>query len=320
MEKVKLAVVGLGRMGCFRLNVISHIEDIELSGIYDTNENVLSELSTTHNINKFSSLDEAIDKSDAIIIATPTINHFEITKMAIEKSKHILVEKPMTETHEQAEEIAALVKKYNIIFQVGHVERFNGAVQNLKTIVKNPILIEARRLSPFSPRIADVGVVFDIMIHDLDIVMSFVGKPLINFEAHGKRIRTAHEDVASALLEFEGNTIATISSSRITEEKIRTLAISSPEAYFTLDYATQDITIHRQATSTSNIKGLEGINYKQESTIERVFIHRDNPLKLEVQHFIKCILKKESPIVSIESDVKTLYVAENICKQIKASW
>ena len=320
MEKVKLAVIGLGRMGRFHLNVISHIDNIELSGVYDTNENSMSELSKAHNINTFRSLEEAIDKSDALIVATPTINHFEITKMAIEKSKHILVEKPMTETYEQAEIIASLVKKHNVIFQVGHVERFNGAVQNLKTVVENPILIEARRLSPFSPRIADVGVVFDIMIHDLDIVMSFVGKPLINFEAHGKRIRTNHEDVASALLEFEGNTIATISSSRITEEKIRTLAISSPEAYFILDYATQDITIHRQATSTSNIKGIEGINYKQESTIERVFIHRDNPLKLEVEHFAKCILKKETPIVSIENDIKTLEVAEKICKQIKASW
>lgn len=320
MEKVNISLIGIGRMGQFHLNVINQINSINLSGIYDSDEKHLNEISSKYNINKFGSLEEAIDKCDAVIIASPTKFHFDIAKKSVQKGKHVLVEKPMTENFIQAEELETMVKEKNIIFQVGHVERFNGAVQELHHIIENPYLIEARRLAPFTPRITDVGVVFDIMIHDLDIVTSLVKKPLIRFSASGKRIKTKNEDIASALLEFEGNTIATISASRVTQEKIRTLSISSEEAHFILDYATQDITIHRQAASQSKIKTSIGINYTQESIIERVFIHRDNPLKLEDEHFANCILGKDKKLVSIEDDVRTIKLTEGILNKIKETW
>ena len=320
MEKVNISLIGIGRMGQFHLNVINQINSINLSGIYDSDEKHLNEISSKYNLNSFKSLDEAIDKCDAVIIASPTKFHFDIAKKSIQKGKHVLVEKPMTENFIQAEELEIMVKEKNIIFQVGHVERFNGAVQELHHIIENPYLIEARRLAPFTPRITDVGVVFDIMIHDLDIVTSLVKKPLIRFSASGKRIKTNNEDIASALLEFEGNTIATISASRVTQEKIRTLSISSEEAHFILDYATQDITIHRQAASQSKIKTSIGINYTQESIIERVFIHRDNPLKLEDEHFANCILGKDKKLVSIEDDVRTIKLTEDILNKIKETW
>ena len=320
MDKVNISLIGVGRMGQFHLNVISQINHINLSGIYDADENHLNEISQKYNIKKFNSIDEAIDNAEAVIIASPTTFHFEIAKKAVEKGKHVLVEKPMTETYAQALELEEIVKQKNVILQVGHVERFNGAVQELHHIIEKPYLIEARRLAPFTPRITDVGVVFDIMIHDLDIVTSLVKKPVIKFSASGKRIRTKNEDIASALLEFEDETIATVSASRVTQEKIRTLAISTEEAYFLLDYATQDITIHRQAASQSNIKTSIGINYKQESIIERVFIHRDNPLKLEDEHFANCILGKDKRFVSIEDDVNTIKLTEAILKEIKKTW
>ena len=320
MDKVNISLIGVGRMGQFHLNVINQINQINLAGIYDADENHLNELSQKYNIKKISSIDEAIDNADAVIIASPTIYHFEIAKKAVEKGRHVLVEKPMTETYAQALELENIVKQKNVILQVGHVERFNGAVQELHHIIEKPYLIEARRLAPFTPRITDVGVVFDIMIHDLDIVTSLVKKPIVRFSASGKRIRTKNEDIASALLEFEDETIATVSASRVTQEKIRTLAISTEEAYFILDYATQDITIHRQATSQSNIKTSVGINYKQESIIERVFIHRDNPLKLEDEHFANCILGKDKRFVSIEDDVNTIKLTEAILKEIKKTW
>ena len=199
MEKVNISLIGIGRMGQFHLNVINQINSINLSGIYDSNEKHLNEISSKYNLNSFKSLDEAIDKCDAVIIASPTKFHFDIAKKSIQKGKHVLVEKPMTENFIQAEELETMVKEKNIIFQVGHVERFNGAVQELHHIIENPYLIEARRLAPFTPRITDVGVVFDIMIHDLDIVTSLVKKPLIRFSASGKRIKTNNEDIASAL-------------------------------------------------------------------------------------------------------------------------
>ena len=320
MDKVNISLIGVGRMGQFHLNVISQINSINLTGIYDADENHLNEVSNKYNINKFNSLDEAIDNSEAVIIASPTKFHFEIAKKALEKGKHVLVEKPMTETYAQAKELQEIVNKKNLILQVGHVERFNGAVQELHHIIEKPYLIEARRLAPFTPRITDVGVVFDIMIHDLDIVTSLVKKPVIRFSASGKRVRTNNEDIASALLEFEDETIATVSASRITQEKIRTLAISTEDAYFILDYATQDITIHRQASSESKIKTSIGINYTQESIIERVFIHRDNPLKLEDEHFANCILGKDKRFVSVENDVNTIKLTEDILKKIKETW
>ena len=320
MEKINISIIGVGRMGQFHLNVINQINSINLSGIYDADEKHLNEISNKYNLNSFKSLDEAIDRCDAVIIASPTKFHFDIAKKSVQKGKHVLVEKPMTENFIQAEELEAIVKEKNIIFQVGHVERFNGAVQELHHIIENPYLIEARRLAPFTPRITDVGVVFDIMIHDLDIVTSLVKKPLMRFSASGKRIKTKNEDIASALLEFEGNTIATINASRVTQEKIRTLAISSEEAHFILDYATQDITIHRQAASQSKIKTSIGINYTQESIIERVFIHRDNPLKLEDEHFANCILGKDKKLVSIEDDVRTIKLTEDILNKIKETW
>ena len=320
MDKVNISLIGVGRMGQFHLNVINQIDSINLTGIYDADENHLNEVANKYNIDKFKSLDEAIDNADAVIIASPTKFHFEIAKKALEKGKHVLVEKPMTETYAQAKKLQEIVNKKNLILQVGHVERFNGAVQELHHIIEKPYLIEARRLSPFTPRITDVGVVFDIMIHDLDIVTSLVKKPVIRFSASGKRVRTNNEDIASALLEFEDETIATISASRITQEKIRTLAISTQDAYFILDYATQDITIHRQASSESKIKTSIGINYTQESIIERVFIHRDNPLKLEDEHFANCILGKDKRFVSVENDVNTIKLTEDILKKIKETW
>ncbi len=320
MEKVNISLIGVGRMGQFHLNVINQINSINLTGIYDTDKKHLNEISSKYNLNSFGSLEEATDECDAVIIASPTKFHFDIAKKSVQKGKHVLVEKPMTENYIQAQELEKIVKEKNIIFQVGHVERFNGAVQELHHIIENPYLIEARRLAPFTPRITDVGVVFDIMIHDLDIVTSLVKKPLIRFSANGKRIKTKNEDIASALLEFEGNTIATISASRVTQEKIRTLAISTEEAYFILDYATQDITIHRQAASQSKIKTSIGINYTQESIIERVFIHRDNPLKLEDEHFANCILGKDKKLVSIEDDVRTIKLTESILNKIKETW
>lgn len=320
MEKVNISLIGVGRMGQFHLNVINQINSINLAGIYDTDKKHLNEISSKYNLNSFGSLEEAIDECDAVIIASPTKFHFDIAKKSIQKCKHVLVEKPMTENYIQAQELEEIVKEKNIIFQVGHVERFNGAVQELHHIIENPYLIEARRLAPFTPRITDVGVVFDIMIHDLDIVTSLVKKPLIRFSASGKRIKTKNEDIASALLEFEGNTIATINASRVTQEKIRTLAISTEEAHFILDYATQDITIHRQAASQSKIKTSVGINYTQESIIERVFIHRNNPLTLEDEHFANCILGKDKKLVSIEDDVRTIKLTESILNKIKETW
>lgn len=313
---VSIGVIGTGKMGQFHLNVISQIPFINLIGIHDTDKEKCSEAAANYKTKAFQNVQELIDVSDAVIIAAPTQCHFDLTMATLRAGKHVLVEKPMASSIEEAKQIAAYVKKKKLIFQVGHVERFNGAIQEIKKILKAPKIIEARRLAPFTPRINDVGVVLDLMIHDLDIVMSLVDSPIKKYYGVGKCIRTKHEDIASAVLEFENEAIATITASRMTEAKIRTLEISDENSYIFLDYATQDITIHRQAASSSNIDGSEGISYRQESIIERVVIHRDNPLKLEDEYFAKTILGEVPPLRSVDSELMTLTVAQKILEQI----
>ncbi len=314
-DKVNIGIIGCGKMGQYHVNVSSQSSIINVSGVYDADKSKLEALKQKSSINTFDSIDDLLKCSDAVIIAAPTKYHHEISMKCLTAGKHVLVEKPMASNAAEAREMAEIANKNNLILQVGHVERFNGAVQEIKNIIKKPRIIEARRLAPFQPRINDTGVVFDLMIHDIDIVLALVGSKPKKVHAVGKKIRTDFEDVASCIMEFENDCIAMISSSRMTEEKIRTLSISDEDAYIILDYATQDIEIHRQYASHTTIEA-KGLNYSQESVIERVMIHRDNPLKLEVEHFANCILENEKPIRMPAEELDTISIAEMILEQI----
>lgn len=316
-KKVRIAVAGIGKMGQYHVNVISQISNAVLTGIYDIDVEKCKEVAAKFSTKTFRTFDELLQNSDAVVVAAPTHLHYELSLKALEAGKHVLVEKPVTEFIDQAQKLVAKAEEKSLILQVGHVERFNGAVQELKNVVSEPKLIEVRRLAPFNGRINDVGVVLDLMIHDLDIVINLVNSPIKKLEASGVSVFSEYEDIANALLEFENGTIATISASRATQEKIRTLAVSQKESYVFLNYTTQDVEIHRQSHSATNInKPKEGINYSQESSIEHMFVHRDNPLKLENSHFIDCILGATEPLVPVRNDVYTLEVTQKILKKI----
>lgn len=315
MSKLKVGVIGTGHMGQYHVNVIVNIAQAEVTGCFDADPNRLVEISKRFDIPGFRDIDELIEKSDALIIAVPTVYHYEIAKKCLERGKHVLVEKPMTETVEQARELVELAEKKNLVLQVGHVERFNGAVMELKKVVERPFLIEARRLSPFNPRIADVGVVLDLMIHDLDIVTNLIGDEIRSVSAAGTSAFTRHEDVAAAVLQFESGCVANISASRATQNKIRTLTITQEKAYIILDFATQDIDIHRMA-SQAYLMTREELKYRQESFVEKIFVHKDNPLRQEHLHFLACITGEQEPIVPGYKDVRTLEIAHSILKQI----
>lgn len=315
-DKVHIGVIGCGKMGEYHLNVSSRSNIINISGVYDIDSNKTAEISKKLNIRVFNSIDALLEYSDAVIIATPTKYHYEISIKCLKAHKHVLVEKPMASNSSDAKEMLDFASKNNLILQVGHVERFNGAVQEITNIIKNPRIIEARRLAPFQTRINDCGVVLDLMIHDIDIVLSLVGSKPQKIHALGKKIKTDFEDTASCIMEFDNNCIAIISSSRVTEEKIRTLSISDEDAYIVLNYTTQDIEIHRQHASNITLYANQGLNYRQESIVERVMIHRDNPLKLEVEHFASCILGTQKPIRMPIDELETIEIAETILKQI----
>jgi predicted dehydrogenase len=319
-NKIKLGMIGVGHMGQYHVNVATGLtEQCEVVGVYDADTNRAAEIAAKFNAPNEPDMDALIKRSDAVVIAVPTVYHYEIAKKAIEQGKHVLLEKPMTETVEQAKEIVELAEKKGLILQVGHVERFNGAVLELSKVVDKPYLVESRRLAPFNPRISDVGVVLDLLIHDLDIIINLIGGEIKHVNASGKQVFSKHEDVAAAVLQFDNGAVASLSASRATQSKIRTLTISQENAYIVLDFSTQDIDIHRQASSASIVTSQDEMKYKQESLVEKIFVHKDNPLKQEHQHFLACITGEQKPLVQNISDIRTLEVAHKILKQIQES-
>ncbi|MEM7183074.1 MAG: Gfo/Idh/MocA family oxidoreductase [Spirochaetota bacterium] len=315
MEKVRLGIIGVGHMGQYHVNVAKQVQDATLVGVYDADSNRRQEIADKYETQAFAEPSELLENSDGIIIAAPTFLHYKITKEALETGKHVLVEKPIAETVEQARELVELSQQKNLTFQVGHVERFNGAVLELNKIVENPILIESRRLAPFNNRITDVGVVLDMMIHDIDIVLNLVNADVTSVHALGNKVYSEHEDVATVIIKFANGCVAKISASRCTQSKIRSLNISDKNVYIELDFADQEIKLHRQASSNTQL-GSDSIRYRQESIVEKIFVHKDNPLKQEHEHFVRCILGEQKPIVDGNKDIKTLEIAHKILEQI----
>jgi predicted dehydrogenase len=229
------------------------------------------------------------------------------------------VEKPITPTLEEARELYAIARRAGAVLHVGHVERFNGAVQALKEIVEHPLLVESRRLGPFAPRVQKDSVVMDLMIHDIDIVLGLVDAVPRRVAAAGSSVDSAVADVANVQVWFDSGTIATITASRATEEKIRTLAITQPDAYIFLDYTDQDIQIHRRAAQEYTLNR-ESIRYRQASFIEHLRVHKENPLKLEILHLLRAhrALRAGQAVALAEAeDLRSLAMALEIDAMIR---
>jgi predicted dehydrogenase len=240
-----------------------------------------------------------------------------VAKDFLSRGVNVLLEKPITKDLNEARDLFATAQKHDVVLHIGHVERFNGAVQELKKIVEDPVLIEARRLGPFQKRVQDDGVVLDLMIHDIDIILGLVASPIAQIAAQGVSVFSSNDDVANVQLTFENGCVAALTASRATQNKIRTMAVTQRDAYIFLDFTDQDIHIHRQA-STEHLLTREQLRYKQESFIERVFVYKDNPLKSEIRHIIECILNGAKRVVSVEDELKSLTVALEVLDIIRA--
>ena len=236
-DKLKIGIIGVGHMGQFHVNVAKQVSDSTIVGIYDADPARVKLISDKYGVPSFATPEELIQNVDAVVTA----------------GKHVLVEKPIAESVEQAKELVELAAKNKLILQVGHVERFNGAILELGKIVDTPMLIESRRLAPFNARIKDVGVVLDMMIHDIDIVLNLVNSDVVTVHAVGQKFVSEHEDVATVVLKFANGCVATIAVSRNTQAKIRTLNITDKNAYIKLDFADQEIELHRQASSNTQM-------------------------------------------------------------------
>jgi len=315
MAKCKVGVVGVGRMGEYHVGVLSDMREADLAGVVDSDQERAKIISEKYKTFAYRDYKELFQKVDAVVISVPTALHYSIGKEFIEAGVNTLLEKPCTDNLGQAEELFELAVKKNVTLQIGHVERFNGAVQELFKIVRNPIYIECRRMSPFSKRIKDDGVVLDIMIHDIDIVLNLVESDVVNINVVGSSVFSKRDDLVNAQIEFENGCIANFLASRVSQNKIRTLEVTQKESSILLDYTEQEIFVHRQSSSESQLSPGE-LRYKQESLVERIFVHKDNPLKLELKHFIDCVAGGQRKI-AVKKELNSLKIALQILDHFK---
>ena len=317
MSEFKVGVVGVGKMGEYHVGVLSEMREVDLVGVVDSDQERAKKISEQYKTRSYNNYKDLFNEVDAVVVAVPTSLHYAIGKEFIEAGIHTLLEKPCTDDLIKAEELFDLAEKKKITLHIGHVERFNGAVQELFKIVKDPIYIECRRMSPFSSRIKDDGVVLDIMIHDIDIVLKLVDSTVVNINVIGNSIFSKRDDLINAQIEFENGCIANILASRVSQNKVRTLEVTQKESSILLDYTEQEIFVHRQSSSESQLSP-GSLRYKQESLIERIFVHKDNPLKLELKHFIDCAENGSQSKLAIKKELNSLQIALQILSQFKS--
>jgi predicted dehydrogenase len=304
MNKLKIAVIGVGHLGKEHARIYSQLPNVELVGVIDRDSVRAGEIASLYKTFAYTDVDSIIQKVDAASIVVPTDQHFEVTKKLISAGKHVLVEKPITSTLKEAKTLVSLAEKKRILLQVGHIERFNPIIQAVSKFVKNPRFIEIHRLSPFTPRGTEVSVVLDLMIHDIDIILALVKDKIKNIEAIGVNVLTKHEDIANARIAFKNGCVANLTASRVSAERMRKIRIFQANSYTSVDYYKQ-----------------EGVSYyKEGQEILRKFIEvgKDEPLKLELQDFVECVLKGKRPKVSGDDAFLALQVAEKIKNKIKA--
>ena len=311
MEKIKMGVVGVGYLGRHHARIYSKMDNVELVGIVDVDEKAALKISKEYKVPVYSSADELSFKVEAVSIAVPTKLHHKIGKVFLEKGIHTLIEKPITNSLEEAEELLQTAKEKNCILQVGHVERFNPAVDEAQKHVNNPRFIESYRLGPFNPRASEVGVVLDLMIHDIDIILFLVNSPVINIDAVGADILTDKEDIATAHLNFENGCVANVTASRVTLETMRKIRIFQENAYISLDYAKQSLKIYKKKKSSSPVKSMSDIK------IIKPKLFSGEPLEAELKEFVSCVREGRKPLVSGEHGRNALEVGLEILRKLK---
>ena len=311
MENLRTGVIGLGRMGQHHCRVYASQRETQLVGLFDIDSQVARELSLRYEVPAYQQIDDLLEQVDAVSIATPTPTHFDLVMRCLEHDVHVLVEKPVTETLEQAEELARVVEKSGLIVQVGHIERFNPTYMELKKVIENLniIAIDFRRLSPYRVSNKDVNVVLDLMVHDLDLSIDLMGREPNLISAYGLTPFSAGLDHAVAQLCYCDGPIITLTSSRVTEHKIRIVEVTAEEAYIEADFLNKGISVHRCSLGEYKDQNLNGVKYRQESLIERILVPNVEPLVLEINHFLQCISHNCTPCVSVFDGLNALRLA-----------
>ncbi len=311
MAKIKAGVLGVGKMGEYHVGILSENRDVELTAISDASEERGRQISERYGVPYFKNFHDMLQRVDVAVVAVPTQLHYTIAMEVLNSGIHVLLEKPCSDNLEHARELFALADSKNLILHIGHVERFNGAVQELHKLVEDPILVECRRMGPFVERMKDDSVVLDTMIHDIDIILNLIDSKVLQINVMGRSVFSEKDDVVSVQLEFENGCMANILASRASQNKERTLSITQKASFVILDYTDQEIYVHRQSSSDYMLTK-DALRYKQESLIERIFVHKDNPLKLEIQHFLDCVKNGTPRKVAVDNELYSLEIALSI--------
>jgi predicted dehydrogenase len=316
---LRIGVIGVGHLGKFHLNNWKEISGTELVGFYDPNDKASKEVSDEYNLSRFHDADELIEACDVIDVVAPTNFHYEWCEKAIKKGKHVFVEKPLANTMEEARQLVKLAKEAGIKFQVGHVERFNPAFLAIKDMQLNPMFIEVHRLAQFNPRGTEVSVILDLMIHDIDIILSIVKSDVKNISASGVGVMTETPDIANVRIEFDNGCVANLTSSRISMKKMRKIRLFQKDSYIGIDFLNKKTEIIKLKDSTdSNVFAfdIETPSGKKTIAVANPVIPAVNAIRKELEEFINAILNNTRTIVSEMDGLMAMDVAHQILEKI----
>lgn len=323
MAKIKVAVIGAGMMGKNHIKTYKNLPDVELVGVYDIFPEAAKAAAEAFGIKAFSSIEEVAKKVDAVSVVTTSVTHADVGEFFLNHGIHCLMEKPLATSEEGCRRLIDAAKKNNVVLLVGHIERFNPAVEQMGKILSDNGKIRsltAQRMSAASGRITDVDVAMDLMIHDVEVIQSLVKSPVVNIQAAAVKTPDHPEgkDYITALLEFENGATANITASRITQARVRTLTVTTDTNYIDMDFINQSINVHSQGrmpyVNQENIP--EWMNYGLKGSVEQLFIPSNQPLSAELGHFVKCIRGETTPRISGENALEALKVIWGVERQL----
>lgn len=330
MTKLRTGVVGVGHMGTNHVRIYSELPDSTLTAVYDSNAELARQAAKKYRTHAATSLEEFASLVDAATICTPTITHYEIGKTLLNAGKHLLIEKPIAETPDQARELAELAAARECVLQVGHVERFNPVLAALESQLQNPRFLEVTRLSPYPNRSTDIGVVLDLMIHDIEIILHIVRSPIVQMDAVGISVLSKGEDIANVRFQFANGCVANVTSSRISQSKVRKIRVFQETAYLSLDYQNQSgylLRLAREGERESSVLG-KLVGLAADAAIvtefagkrivrEPVEIAKGEPLKIELESFLDCARNGAKPKVSGHQAADALDIALEITRRVE---
>ncbi len=307
--KIKFGVVGAGKIGNFHARTLAKMPEVELVGVSDVDMLRAQTIAWNYNAVAYNKYEDLFPQIDALVVAVPTEFHAEIAVKAMNHGIHCLVEKPIADSVENARKIMEAAEKNNVIMQVGHVERFNPAVVEALKHIKDPMYISMERMGPYDPRVASIGVTLDLMIHDLDILLSMMNSPVESVEAIGASVLSNHDDISNARIKFKNGAVADLTASRITFERLRRMRVYQDQAYISVDYISSRIKIYKKKNDPpKTLKDIE---------ISSPKIERKEPIKEELYHMIDCIKNFKTPAPSGEKGLNALKLALEVTDKIK---